>query len=97
MKVLMLDTKQEVDLDEIEAVRRIQAGVAVEPPVMTQQMINEICRVFEVPPALLGIPEATVTHHHIPETAALDRAGQTMKKPVPQPRPTPQREKRKRK
>ncbi len=32
MKVLMLDTLQEVDLDEIEAVRRIDARVAVEAP-----------------------------------------------------------------
>jgi hypothetical protein len=30
MKVLMLDTLTEVELDEIEAVRRIRAGVAVE-------------------------------------------------------------------
>lgn len=34
MNVLMLDTKQHLDLDEIEAVRRIRAGVAVEAPVV---------------------------------------------------------------
>jgi hypothetical protein len=30
MRILMLDTKTEVELDEIEAVCRIQAGMAVE-------------------------------------------------------------------
>ncbi len=70
MKVLMLDVLRVEDLDEIEAVRRICARVAVEAPMQS--------------------PE-------VPETAALDRAGQTMKKPVPQPRPAPQPEKRGRK
>lgn len=32
MRVLMLDTHREEDLDEIEAVRRITARVAVEAP-----------------------------------------------------------------
>jgi hypothetical protein len=62
----MLDTLREVELDEVEAVNRICARMAVEAPMQ--------------PP--------------VPETAALDRAGQTMKKPSPQPRPAPQREKR---
>lgn len=37
MKVLMLDTLAEVELDEIEAVRCIRAGTAVEAPLGTRQ------------------------------------------------------------
>ena len=37
MNVLMLDTLQEVEVDEIEAVRRIRAGVAVEAPMANDQ------------------------------------------------------------
>jgi len=37
MKVLMLDTKQELDLDEAEAVNRICAGMAVEVFLETKQ------------------------------------------------------------
>jgi hypothetical protein len=76
MKVLMLDTKREEELDEIEAVRRICAGVAVEAPMQSS---------------------VASTQYPAPETAALDRTGQTAMKPRPQPRPTPQREKRGRK
>jgi hypothetical protein len=67
MRVIMLDTLQEVELDEIEAVRRIDARVAVEAPLGTNQA---------------------------PESAMLDRSGNTMTKPRPQPRPAPKREKR---
>jgi hypothetical protein len=38
MRVIMLDTLQEVELDEIEAVRRIDARVAVEAPLGSNQV-----------------------------------------------------------
>jgi hypothetical protein len=69
MKVLMLDTKHEVELDEIEAVSRILAGIAVEAPMQSS---------------------VASTQYPAPETAALDRTGQTAMKPRPQPRPAPQ-------
>jgi len=84
MKVLMLDVLRVEDIDAIEAVRRIRAGVAVEAPLRTNQ--------HEGAPSKPGFGLGGEV-----ETAALDRAGQTMSKPRPQPRPAPQREKRGRK
>jgi hypothetical protein len=41
MKVLMLDTQQVIELDEIEAVRRIRARCAVEAVDMTLGTLGE--------------------------------------------------------
>jgi len=91
MKVLMLDVLRVEDIDAIEAVRRIRAGVAVEAPLAEAQterilLQNGVLTASEVRTTRVAVES--------PETAALDRAGQTMSKPRPQPRPAPLREKR---
>ena len=87
MKVMMLDSNEIVDLDSIEAVRRIDARVAVEAPV---QYIGSIPIATEI------LRDAGALHlaDPAPESAMLDRSRQPAVKPRPQPRPAPPREKR---
>jgi hypothetical protein len=83
----MLDTHQSVDLDQIEAVQRIDAGVAVE---VVEANVDQA-------PVVIARTEESESSNRVPETALLDRSRENATKPRPKPRPAPPREKRRRK
>lgn len=95
MNILMLDTKRVEELDEIEAVRRIHAGVAVEAPLpdLLSAVRAEAARAMatDLDKTIMNLSR---TAPQPPESAMLDRSRNTATKPIPQPRPAPPREKR---